>query len=117
MEVYWLWKSGFKWELTDEDIELLSRDESFFRATVAEADLILKYYSPGEDHDELITATDIKVEIERNTSQRLSLNTIGKELQRLGFEQIHRRVGKTTIRFYLVKRLAQKSSDTEGLPF
>lgn len=98
MEAYKLWESGFQWQiLNDSDVAYLRQDESWFEANNAEADLIRKYYEPGEEE---MTATDIKVELESITRQKLILDRIGKELKKLGFKQIHRKKG----RFYLVQR-------------
>ncbi len=116
MEAYHLYKSGFDYQVvSEEDQALIARDSSLFEVITSEAELICKYYSIPEpsDHADYVTATDIKVNIERLTQQRLSLTVIGRELARLGFEQVHKRMGNTTGRFYKVI----KEGDDKNMPF
>lgn len=102
MEAYWLYQEGFKWELDRADIDRLDEESSPFEMSKSESELVMKYFMPGNSMQ--MTASEIKVYIEQKTNQRLSLDAIGKELKRLGFEQNHVRVGKRVHRFYNVVR-------------
>lgn len=123
MEAYRLYKDGFDWTvLTDEDVAYLRQDETLFEVRTTEGELLLKYYElPGPSQVyTLLTATDIKVYLELHTRQRLSLVTIGQQMQKLGFEQVHKKVGKTTARYYkvvIVDGLINPETPEERLPF
>jgi predicted P-loop ATPase len=112
MEAYWLWKNGFQWKLNADDIAYLKQGSEHFESVNVERELIQQYYVPGEIE---VTASQIKVYLENRTRQRLSLVVIGKELKRLGFEQIHRRVGNSTGRYYRVQYTAGHDVDTPGV--
>jgi predicted P-loop ATPase len=112
MEVYELWKSGFKWKLSRADIQYLAKDSNEFEMSNSEAELIQKYFEPGATQ---LTATEVKVFIESKTLQKLSLDRLGKELKRLGFEQKHAKVGAGTKRVYLVSYVNNPNTN-EALP-
>jgi predicted P-loop ATPase len=84
MEAYHLYKAGFRWQLNREDISTLAQFTGQFESYPSEYELILKYFEPG---DLYLTATEIKIELERHSQQKLSLDMIGKQLARLGFKQ------------------------------
>lgn len=90
MEAYKLYKSGFDWKVEGEDIAYLGVDSDMFEVAVSEQELITKYFEPNGAYE--VTATDIKVYIEKHTNQRLSLDRIGKELKRLGYKQTHKKL-------------------------
>lgn len=85
-EAYWLWKKGFNWRVLGDDISYLRQYESEFEAVVLERELIIKYYTKN-GAVELISSTEIKVELENLTHQKLSLDMIGKQMSRIGFEK------------------------------
>jgi hypothetical protein len=126
LDVYELWKSGYRWKLNREDIMYLSKHSDEFEMSIGETELIQRYYEPGET--EWVTATDIKVFIEKHTNQRLNLTRIGQDLKRLGFQQKHVKEKGTTRRIYGVNCLVQLSKvsvnqftaperDNDDLPF
>jgi hypothetical protein len=121
MEAYWLWKEGFNWTvLSDEDVSFLRQDEGMFEMANIESELIQRYYElPDSSYAEEMTATDVKVELENLTRQKLILDRIGKELTRLGYQQRHVKLGKGTKRYYLVVKTERlKSTLTkDGIPF
>lgn len=104
VEAYKLYKSGFAWELTNDDIKYLGIDADRYEVLNAENELIQRYFEPDGSYE--MTATDVKVYIEKHTNQRLSLDRVGKELNRLGYDQKfakERIEGKRqSRRFYLV---------------
>ncbi|TWF38835.1 primase-like protein [Chitinophaga polysaccharea] len=91
MEAYHLWKDGFNWELTRDDIAMLNGYTTSFDKSSIEYDLINRYYElPAAGNQFNVvprTTTDIKVRLEKLTMQRLSLDRIGKEMARLGYEK------------------------------
>lgn len=108
LDVYELWKSGYRWKLNREDIEYLGKHSDEFEMAIGETELIQHYYEPGDE--EWLTASDIKVFIEKHTNQRLNLTRIGQDLKRLSFQQKHIKERGTTRRVYGVKCLVQLST-------
>lgn len=98
LEVYDLWKGGYRWQLNRDDIAYLAKHGGEFEMAISETELIQKYFEPGET--EWVTATDIKVYIEKHTQQRLNLGRLGQDLKRLGFQQKHIKQGNSTKRVY-----------------
>lgn len=115
LEVYCLYKAGFDWRLNKKDIELLAGISGKFEMSVSERELVQRFFEPG--NAEQMTATDIKVFIEKHTQQKLILDRVSKELKSLGFEQKHIRIGKHTKRIYMVTHLGGLSPQPgESLP-
>jgi uncharacterized protein Smg (DUF494 family) len=52
-----------------------------------------------------MTATEIKNYLETHSVQKLSLDRLGKELTRIGFEQKHKKIAKTTKRVYILSKV------------
>lgn len=101
-EVYQLYKSGFDWMISGEDIKRLEAGSDKFQETSLEYDLINKYYLPGKEIE--LTASDIKVELERKTNQNLSLKRIGMELKKIGFEQSVKKINFRSSRVYFCEQ-------------
>lgn len=122
MEAYHEWKNGYSHELTaDEVAELMQINAGNFRASSLERDLVEQYIHPAKNEyqEDYVTATDIKVWLENQTNQRLSLRLIGLELRAKGF----RRVSIRDERGYVHKKYRiQKLEDSfdfggSNLPF
>jgi predicted P-loop ATPase len=109
MAAYHLYKAGYSWQLTKDDIAELKGNTEEFERLSGEYELITKYFSvvvPGrEAYAEKMTTTDIKVELERHTGQKLNSVQLGKELQRLGFVPNSKRVNGQPRSVYLVEKL------------
>ena len=105
-EMYKLYKQGFDWTvLSKEDKEFLNSNSSEYEAVTVEGELIMKYYTPYEGRGcEIMTATDIKVELEMKTQQKLNVNNIGKMLSKYGFTQKSTKInGASCKRWHLMK--------------
>lgn len=103
LEAFYLYKQNFDWTISGNDIKRLAESSEKFEETTIENELIKKYYEPGTAVD--LSASEIKVELERKTNQKLSLRRIGMELKRLGFVQVMRKVNKRMHRLYSVNEL------------
>lgn len=119
LEAYSMWRNGWQWRMTKEDIEYLAKDTHYFEVSNSEAELIQKHFKKGE---EAFTATDIKIVLENASNQKLSLDRIGKELKRMGFEQKIVKLDGATKRVYLVTPLGQNrvtgyEPALDGTPF
>jgi len=91
LEAYHLYKSGYKWELTPDEIALLNQNTFEFENISMEYELLLKFFDvpdEGDTHNvSELTCTEIKDYIEKNSEQRLYEGKLGKELKRLGYLQ------------------------------
>lgn len=116
IEAYCLYKAGFKWQLDKEDIKYLGQDTAEFIVAVSEAELLTKYFATGTVQ---MSGTDIKVILEKHTQQKISLDRLGKELKRLGFEQKIVRAMNSTKRVWFVECLINslnKPTNNEASP-
>jgi len=103
-EAYFLWRSGFNWTVLGPDITYLKTHEFEFEAVTVEKELLMKFYTP-ENADELMTASEIKVEIEMLTQQRLSVEVIGKQLSKNNFESKAVKEYTSVKKKWLVKKI------------
>ncbi|MBB6107693.1 hypothetical protein SAMN05421821_101390 [Mucilaginibacter lappiensis] len=88
---YYLWKQGFKYDMTKEEIEQNELANEQFRIISPEMELLQKYYAPGipTDYDAKYTATDFLDYLSDKVNGRIKLNKqgLGKALKKLGFVQ------------------------------
>lgn len=119
MEAYGLYKQGFDWRVTSYDILYLNTDQSKYEMVIIERELIDKYFEKGDSSR--VTTSDIKVELEKITQQRLNINAIGREMERSGFERKTTRLQSgATPKMWCVNRINRpkpESQPTEDLPF
>lgn len=90
MEAHRLYKDGYNWQIGKDDIEKLNKGTEIFEEHSLEYELINKYFKIPEENETSatqMTATEIKVLMERDTNQKLSLYRIGQQLQKIGFIQ------------------------------
>lgn len=92
MEMFRLYKEGFDWRILPSDLKLLNKDEEKYTTVIREKDLIIKYFAPGGDNDERMSTTDIQVELEKITGQKLSSHIIGREMEAMGFQRRSTRI-------------------------
>lgn len=100
-----LYKSGWDWELSREDVKLLKDGSDQFQATNFEAELIDAHFelphSATDTGAEWMTNTEIKTHIELISKQRVfNTNKLSAELKLLGYEQTRRKTG----RYYFMKK-------------
>jgi predicted P-loop ATPase len=105
-EAYNLFKGGFNWQLTGEDISQLEVDTEENEVVSPEADLIQKYFIPGGDQDESMTAPEILGYLGMGSKINLSVHRLGKALRDAGFTQKSVRItGYGPRKRWIVKRL------------
>lgn len=103
MEAYWLWKSGFKWELTGDDIKILNENTRHFEQPSIELELLTKFFHVADESDgEFITPAEIKSRIEMRTGQKLNITKIGKELKKMGGVKKPKKVSGTVVYGYIL---------------
>lgn len=107
-EAYQLWRQGFEWRVLGEDIEYLRLYESDFEAIVGERELMLKYFSK-ERPNEVMSTTEIKVDLERLTNQRLSLDMLGKQISKLKYTKKSVKVDGESSKKWCVRKINREA--------
>lgn len=104
LEAYNLFKSGFDWRLSKEDIAQLNDKTENFVDYSTEYEHIQKYLIVPDENEVCHewSATEIKSYLERMTLQKLSLKKLGMELKELGFNQIIKRINNKACRVYRI---------------
>ncbi len=114
MAAYQMWKDGFNWEVTKEDMVELRSTNTRFEAHSSEYELLCKYFQKGRD---LWTATDIKVFLEKETGLRLSKIIIGQELQKMKIELTTEDVDGKPKKVYLLDKQTFNNNPIQDKPF
>lgn len=127
LECFKLYKEGFDWRVTGNDINYLNKDAEKYEQELKEKQLVEKYFQVGDTAR--LSTTDILVEIELITKQKLSLNLVGRQLKALGFQlKSTRGDGGSTSKKWSVSRInrhveaftndnPQNTIKDEDLPF
>lgn len=103
-EAYYLWRNNFEWRvISQQDRDLLSSNEHDFEYVVPEKELLVKYFS--NVCDVWLTTTEIKIELENMTNQKLSIDQLGKQLLKLGFEKESKRIEGVSLKRWRCKRI------------
>lgn len=110
MEAYYLWKDGYSHHLNHEEVLNLKRATDEFHEYTDERELVQKYFRKPDEQDiesvqAFMSATDIKVIIEKNSAQRISKKKLGAELKAMGFKQENKKVHGEQKRGYYVIQL------------
>jgi hypothetical protein len=115
MELYVMYKEGFKWLLEPSDIAALNEVSGSFEAMPYERELILQFFCRNEDehqgYAEMMTGVQIKNYIEENSKQRIvSIAKFQQELTNVfGSSKPKKMAGKLVRVYEVVKK-------TEMLP-
>lgn len=115
MQAYYLYKSGFKYQLTKEDIEENEIANRKFQKTTPEQELIQEYFMPGseDDNDDHWTASkfveELQTRITHASISKMNHTRIGKALKSLGFNRTSIRPENQQPRYgYFVKIIKVK---------
>ncbi len=91
-QAYHLYKNGFKYEMTPDEISENEISNANHRIITTEQELINASFDPGTKNDPMSifkTATHIKLMLnEKYPTERLNPNAIGKSLKILGFSKV-----------------------------
>lgn len=116
-QLFRMYYTGFKWEVTGAEMERLNTKTDQFIDASLEFDLINKYYElPNRVQDgNPYTMTDIKQKIEAISGQKLNKNRIGQELKSIGFRKELKRVnGSPTLVYYCTEKIIGGLSSAVG---
>lgn len=89
-EAYTAVQSGERPELDDEEIETLeSNTDGQYSKVVIEGEMIRQYFLPPDKTNlwDFMTATQVKIHLEQRTRANLSINKIGAQLKKLGYNR------------------------------
>ncbi|MEQ8706823.1 MAG: VapE family protein [Phaeodactylibacter sp.] len=103
-EAYHLYKSGFQYWLTQEEVKELNEHNSQYEVQTTEAEMLTTYYvKPDNRNGEGVRHLKISHVLnflQVRTSARLSKKKLGEALKANGFEQFQKRDGKSRIWVY-----------------
>lgn len=102
-EAYQLYKNGYDWNLTLEEINSLDLLNDEHEIVEIEYELIQKFYR--NNGIQKMTASEILADLQNRTFTKLNINKIGKNLKRLGFDQKLEKVNGKTQRLYYVSTI------------
>jgi len=88
-QAYSLYKSGFKFQLTREEVEENDKANQKHFIPNEESDFIISHFISGskDEYDYFLTAGDIAQLLKRSTDLRTSATKVGCQLSRLGFKR------------------------------
>lgn len=104
MEAYWLYRSGFSWQLSKDDINELNANTEGFVDFSLEYEHIQRYLVLPESGQSAFewSCTEIKTYLERQSAQKLSGKKLGMELKALGFDCNIKKINGKAARVYSV---------------
>lgn len=108
MEAFKLYKKKVDWRITGEDIVYLNNDQEKYETLSIERELIQKYFDKGSTP---LSASEIKVEIEQLTHQKLNIKTIGMELSKLSFTRKSVRIKDQSMKKWMVCRINRNNGE------
>lgn len=135
MEMFRLYKEGFDWRIVHSDLGLLNKDEDKYSIVVKERELLMRYFIPNDScpNVERMSTTDVCVDIEIMTKQRVNPTILSREMEDMGFTRKTTRLGEKTPKLWCVEKInrfnvspnplqqpvpfEKKEDDKEELPF
>lgn len=102
LEAYDLWKDGERPVLNDQDIACLElvTDKEYSKVSFEE-EMINQWFMSPELSTDFLTTSQIKLELELHTKDRININKLGSRLRKSGYE----RIKKDGIYGYKISRL------------
>ena len=87
-EAYALWMDGERPYLKDVDIACLEEvTDGEYSKVSFEEEMIQKWFSSPEESTGFMTTSDIKLEIETHTKEKININKLGARLRKLKYER------------------------------
>lgn len=90
---YYLLQSGFKYEMTREEIYENELANDSFKVSSVEFEVLQKYLSPGtlDNHHRELLSSEIMHELQMKTYPKLNTKELHKAMRRLGFQSHQKR--------------------------
>lgn len=102
MEAYHLYKSGFEWRFSGQDIIILNDNTEEFVQAAVEEELLSKYFKAGKSP---FTTTEVKVRLETISGQKLNINKLGQALKKIAGKRKPMRDGSGMKQVYMLEEL------------
>lgn len=103
-EAYHLFKSGFQYWLTQEEVKELNEHNSQYEVQTTEAEMLTTYYVKPDNRNgegvKHLKISHVLNFLQVRTSARLSKKKLGEALKANGFEQFQKRDGKSRVWVY-----------------
>lgn len=106
IQLFRMYEEGFEWQFSSADVAQLTGTTEQFMEYSQEYEMIQKFYLPGPEGSQGVqemTATEIKIDLETKTNQKISLRKLGLELTHLKFEKRIKRRAEGTAQVYFVR--------------
>lgn len=118
IEAFNLYHSGFEWQLTRDDIDMMKGGHAKFTEYSKEYELIAKYFIvPRGSFAHEMTSSEVQVYLQDKTRQDLTTKRIGMEMKKMGFNQIIKKVNGQTVRLWEVAEVAETFVSNTPNPF
>lgn len=119
-QAWYLYKSGFDYNLTAEEREYRDLVNKTFENVTSERELIVKYLKPGEESAgaEFMVNVDIlqHITIKTGINLKLASENIGRAMRQLGFKQASKKLNGKTCRGYFVMKRDPGVKEEEVMP-
>lgn len=111
-EAYSLYRQGFDWRITAIDIPFLNQNQIEYEKVIKERELISKYFEVPKEGEEsiMLMSTEVLVEINKLTNEKLNINVIGREMEYLGFKRKAIREGDKIPKKWNVRRTGRSEA-------
>jgi len=121
VQAYALYKQGFKYQITAEDISENDKVNKKFQKITPEAELIAEKYEPGiaNNEDNFMTAFRIAEQLHWDNPgpYKFTSENVGKAMSFLNFERTSKRIGGSNpVYGYYVKKKSDNSPTTPTTP-
>lgn len=114
-QAYILFKSGFKYQLNEDEIHENETVNKDFQITTPEMELIQQNYLPGtkEKNEIFYTASEMQHNLMKKyeNNVKLNINNIGKALKMLGFEKSQKFNGAFQVKGYYINIIRELKND------
>lgn len=107
MEMFRLYKEGFDWRIVHSDLALLNKDEDKYSIVIKEREILMRYFVPDNEckPEDRMSTTDICIDIENLTRQRVNPTILGRELEDMGFIKVSTRLGSKVQKLWCVEKI------------
>jgi predicted P-loop ATPase len=105
IEAYHLYRSGFDWQVTPDDVKLLNDNTKEFESTSIEYDVLTKYFNQVDEGGSFYTMAEIKEYLERRTVLKLTEWQLKREVKRLKWQSRNTKVNGRGGRYFNLKEL------------
>lgn len=109
-----LWRDGERPELKDVDIACLEEvTDGEYSKVSFEEEMVYKWFLPPGESVDFLTTSEIKVELENHTKEKININKLGARLRKLGYKR-SKKIGKYG---YTISKIPLEFGQSPADPF